>query len=345
MPSGYTAATDRATTRATDFAYDVGRVVAVPPHESGDKNQHLVRVQIDPSDPSSAVWAAVAVDAIGDISIPIEGDTVRVGYEKGGRPVVESIRYLQENGQADSRLPRYGPGHRRISHEPTDGHLEIFPDGTVELQPAPEKPLIIGDGEQAMFRHTDFQYQPNETFYKLEFNRVETRLMSQDLLEEYDITSVNQQHKLPLWDEQTFEWVIPKRESEWREPDPRGAQWTIEGTVRFEKIMQGTLCEVALFHRGKDDGPQDGQLVDVVQEHGAVNQSSLTVPYSFTERIADESRLSIHIRSKQGGGLISSDPLTLDGSQQNIQSDDYGSVEMWDDRTPQARMTYCSITR
>lgn len=343
MPSEYTVSEDRASVHATDVAYDIGRVVQVPGHRNGDRNQHLVKVQIDPDDANSAVWADVSIAAIQDVNIPVEGDTVRIAYEKGGQPVVDSIRYTVENSQADSRLPEYGPGQRRIGHEPTDAHLTLFPDGAVELSPKAGEPLILGGGTQTVFQHEDFTYSADETFYKLEFDAVETRSLTQDQLDEFDIESTDDVSQLPMWDNSTFEWVIPKHESEWREPDQRGSQWTVNGCIRFEKLQQGTLCELGLFIREKNDGPSDGQLVGTRTAHASASQSALTIPYSFTERFPQESRLSLHVRSKSGGGIISSNALTQDGSPQNIQSDAYGSVENWDMRFPRVRQSYCAI--
>lgn len=345
MPSGYTYAEKRASTHGTDVAFDIGRVVQIPSHEPGDKNQHLAKVRIDPNDPNSSVWCPIQVQAIGDVNTPVEGDLVRIAYEKGGKPVIIGPRYRNEGAQADSRIPKYGPGHRRISHEPTDAHLELFPDGTVELKPEIGKPLILGGGQQAVTLRKDFTYQPDETFYKLEWDNVETRLLTQDQLDEYEIGNHEDVDKLPCWDENTWEWVIPKQESEWREPDPRGTQWTVEGNVRFEKIAANTICELGLFIREKNDSPSDGQLVASRTAQGNASQSALTIPYSITERFPDESRLSLHIRSKSGGGVISSNPLTIDNSPQGIQSDEYGEVENWDKRFPRARQTFFSISQ
>lgn len=355
MPSGYTMSESRGAFHGQDAMFDVARVVNVPSHEPGDNQQHLVQIQTDPNDTNSVVWAPVAVSAVGDINMPVEGDVVRVGYEVSGQPIVLSIRYRVENEQADTRLPKYGPGHRRIVGGPQDddythdSRIELYPDGAIELQPAPGKPLILGGGEQSVFRdpETDFEYQPNGDFFQMEFDRVNDRVLSQQFMDEHDIETIEDTDQLPMWDDETYEWVIPDSDSEWRDPDPKGGVWTVETTIRFEKVESQTACEVGLFIRGEDDAMSDGQLVNTQIEHVSHQQdiAALTVDFSYTDRFPQESRLSLHVRSSPSGGIISSDPLTYDGTEESITSDLYNEVELWDEYETSARETMASIRR
>lgn len=355
MPSEYTESEKRGAIHGTDVAFDTARVVGVPGHVSGDTNQHQVEVQTNPKDPNSSVMATVHTSSVGDVNIPNEGDIVRVGYEKGEQPIVLGTRYTVKDGVADPRLPEYGPGHRRISggnsdiEPPDDGHLELYPDGTVELQPAPGKPLILGGGTQQVFLYEDFTYQPNSDYFMIPFDRVETRLLSQQFLDEHSIQDEQDTAQLPLWDDATFEWVIPKEpESKWREPDPRGALWTVQSDIRFEMIMPQTACEVGLFIREKDQPFSDLQLVESSIGHGSHQNPipALNVDLSCTERFPYESRLSIHVRSVPGGGVISSNALTFDRSPFPINSVKAGGlVENWDERLPRVRQTNVSLTR
>lgn len=347
MPSGYTFGEKRSTFHGADAQADVAKVISVPSHTDGDLNQHIVQIQTDPDDPNSTAWVPVNTMAIGDVVMPVEGDTVRVAYEKGNRPVVTGIRYNADDGQADPRLPEYGPGHRRIGHEPTDAHVEIFPDGTVEICSAQNKPLLLCGGTQQVFLFEDFQYQPNGTYFQVPFDRVETRLLSQDFMDEHSITTTEDTAQLPLWDDSTYEWVIPQQsESEWREADPRGSLWTVSADIRFEMIKPQTACEVGLFIREKNEPLSAMQLVESAIAHGSHQETipAVTVDLSCTERFPDESRLSIHVRSTDGG-LLSSNALTYNQSPYPIQSDVAGEVENWDRRFERVRQTNMSITQ
>lgn len=355
MPSGYTFSEERGTFHGADAQYDVARVVNVPTHEPGDDQQHLVQIQMDNTDPNSVVWAPVVVDAIGDINMPVEGDTVRVAYEKGGQPVVISNRYTAQDGQADPRLPKYGPGHRRIVGGPQDdeyehdSRLELYPDGTVELQSAPERPLIIGGGTKQMFLDPteDQEFEPNGDFFKVEFDQVNTRLLSQQFLDSNNIEDIDDVEQVPQWDNTTYEWIIPEVTSEWRDPDPRGELWTVDATVRFEAVDTETACEVGLFIREEGDGPSEGEFVSSQTAHAShdVPMGAVTVDFSYKERFPQQSRLSFHARSMPGGGVLSSDPLYYDSVYRPIDTDSYGSIEFWSGRDFTGNATRTEIKR
>lgn len=111
-----------------------GYIDSSEPHEAGDDNKHLVRIQ--PRGKNVSIPAQMGVMASGDVHIPTETEPdipVLYGIRGDGTYVILSLLYSAEND-----VPAYEPGERILGHALTDANIYFDVDGNI---------IVSGDGD------------------------------------------------------------------------------------------------------------------------------------------------------------------------------------------------------
>jgi len=101
---------------------------------------------------SESVTASVTVGALGDVSLPVEGDHVLVGYRANGEKTIIGCLY-----QADASLPDVRPGERQLGHPASDTTVTFHDDGSLtitgengnNIELASDGTVTINDGSTA----------------------------------------------------------------------------------------------------------------------------------------------------------------------------------------------------
>lgn len=122
---------DKKTDRAEQKqGFDLARVTGTP-----DDSGHVVEAEVfvpgsDGESVGSPLSTWVVVPNKGDISTPNPGDTIVVGYTKGGFAVCFGVLYTR---QERSQVPSYTKDERVIGHQATDAEIRIQEDGSVTI--------------------------------------------------------------------------------------------------------------------------------------------------------------------------------------------------------------------
>lgn len=110
--------------------FDMARVTRVP-----DDSGHVIEAQVvvpgaDGESVGSPLPVWVLVPNKGDIATPNKGDTIILGYTKGGFAVCFGVMYTR---QERSQIPSYTADERVIGHRATNAEIRISEDGTVTI--------------------------------------------------------------------------------------------------------------------------------------------------------------------------------------------------------------------
>lgn len=127
--------------------FDLAQVTKVPDNGGAVIEAEVFVPGSDGESVGSPIPTWVIVPNKGDMATPNSGDTIVLGYTRGGFAICFGVLYTrQERGQ----VPSYTKDERVIGHKATDSEIRINGDGTITVSSNDAEIRIESDGSVVM---------------------------------------------------------------------------------------------------------------------------------------------------------------------------------------------------